>query len=150
MSTEVAAAVALKDQGNKAFAAHDWPSAIEFYTKAIEKDPNQPTYYSNRAQVCLVESMSMVAWLTCRLQANIKSEAYGYAIADATKAIEIDPNFVKVRDYEISLRVLCKFLTLSRLTIDVPLHIPLSSSPAMQFETSRLSSKSSLPIKMRN
>lgn len=30
-------------------------------------------------------------------QANIKSEAFGYAIADATKAIELDPNFVKVR-----------------------------------------------------
>ena len=29
-------------------------------------------------------------------EANIKSEAYGYAIADATKAIELDPNFVKV------------------------------------------------------
>jgi hypothetical protein len=31
------------------------------------------------------------------LQANIKSEAYGYAIADATKAIELNPDFVKVR-----------------------------------------------------
>ena len=30
-------------------------------------------------------------------KANIKSEAYGYAIADATKAIELDPDFVKVR-----------------------------------------------------
>ena len=30
------------------------------------------------------------------MKANIKSEAYGYAIADATKAIELDPNFVKV------------------------------------------------------
>lgn len=29
-------------------------------------------------------------------QANIKSEAYGYAIADATKAIELDPDNVKV------------------------------------------------------
>lgn len=29
------------------------------------------------------------------MEANIKSEAYGYAIADATKAIELDPNFVK-------------------------------------------------------
>ncbi|KAH8821685.1 Metallo-dependent phosphatase-like protein [Xylogone sp. PMI_703] len=70
-------AVALKNEGNKAFAAHDWPLAIEKYTKAIELDPKQPSYYSNRAQ------------------ANIKSEAYGYAIADATKAIELDPNFVK-------------------------------------------------------
>lgn len=51
MATGVAAAVDLKDQGNKAFAAHDWPTAIEFYTKAIKQDPTQPTYYSNRAQV---------------------------------------------------------------------------------------------------
>ncbi|KMU90671.1 serine/threonine-protein phosphatase PP1 isozyme 3 [Coccidioides immitis H538.4] len=28
-------------------------------------------------------------------QANIKLEAYGYAIADATKAIELDPSYVK-------------------------------------------------------
>ncbi len=30
-------------------------------------------------------------------QAYLKTEAYGYAIADATKAIELDPSFVKVR-----------------------------------------------------
>jgi serine/threonine-protein phosphatase 5 len=29
-------------------------------------------------------------------QAHIKAEAYGYAIEDATKAIELDPSFVKV------------------------------------------------------
>lgn len=44
-------AVAIKDEGNKAFAAHDWPGAIELYTKAIEKDAKKPAYYSNRAQV---------------------------------------------------------------------------------------------------
>ncbi|KAM3072006.1 Palmitoyl-protein thioesterase 1 [Clarireedia jacksonii] len=70
-------ATALKNLGNKAFAAHNWPEAIEYYTKAIALNDKEPTYYSNRAQ------------------ANIKSEAYGYAIADATKAIELDPNFVK-------------------------------------------------------
>lgn len=70
-------AVAFKKKGNEAFAAHDWPAAVGFYTKAIEKDGKQPTYYCNRAQ------------------AHIKSEAYGYAIADATKAVELDPNFVK-------------------------------------------------------
>ncbi|XMA12381.1 hypothetical protein WAI453_005172 [Rhynchosporium graminicola] len=70
-------AVAFKNDGNTAFAAHDWPTAIDFYTKAIELDDQKPTYFSNRAQ------------------ANIKSEAYGYAIVDATKAIELDPNFVK-------------------------------------------------------
>lgn len=72
-------AVALKDKGNDAFKQHDWPTAIEFYTKAIEKDGSVPTFYINRAQ------------------ANIKLEAFGYAIADATKGIELDPNNVKVR-----------------------------------------------------
>ncbi|TVY46517.1 Serine/threonine-protein phosphatase T [Lachnellula cervina] len=75
MATEEA--VAFKNEGNKAFAAHDWPTAIDFYTKAINIDSKQPAYYSNRAQ------------------AYIRSEAYGYAIADATKAVELDPNFVK-------------------------------------------------------
>lgn len=32
-------------------------------------------------------------------QAQIKLEAFGFAIADATKAIELDPNYVKVSRY---------------------------------------------------
>lgn len=51
MSNAAAQAAAFKDQGNKAFAAHDWPAAIEFYTKAIDLDPSKPAFYSNRAQV---------------------------------------------------------------------------------------------------
>ncbi|KAK3378163.1 serine/threonine-protein phosphatase 5 [Podospora didyma] len=77
MATPEEQAVDLKNQGNKAFAAHDWLTAIEFYDKAIELNPNEPTYWSNRAQ------------------AHLKTEAYGYAIRDATKAIELKPNFVK-------------------------------------------------------
>jgi serine/threonine-protein phosphatase 5 len=45
-------AQAFKDGGNKAFAAHDWVTAIDCYTKAIELNDKEPTYYSNRAQVC--------------------------------------------------------------------------------------------------
>jgi serine/threonine-protein phosphatase 5 len=44
-------AVALKNEGNKAFAAHDWPTAIDFYTQAIAANPNEATFYTNRAQV---------------------------------------------------------------------------------------------------
>lgn len=44
-------AVTFKNEGNKAFAAHDWPKAIDLYTKAIEKDDTVAAYYSNRAQV---------------------------------------------------------------------------------------------------
>ena len=44
-------AVALKQQGNKAFASHDWPTAIDCYTKAIVKNNKDPSFYCNRAQV---------------------------------------------------------------------------------------------------
>ncbi|KAK4580392.1 Palmitoyl-protein thioesterase 1 [Recurvomyces mirabilis] len=70
-------AVVLKNKGNDAFKSKDWPTAIEFYTKAIELNDKEPSFYTNRAQ------------------ANIKLEAYGYAIADASKAIDIDSSFVK-------------------------------------------------------
>lgn len=76
-SPEAEAATALKLQGNKAFAQHDWHTAVDFYTKAIEKYDKDPSFFCNRAQ------------------AHIKLEAYGYAIADATKAIELDPGYVK-------------------------------------------------------
>lgn len=46
-----AKAVVLKNQGNEAFKKHDWESAIASYSKAIELDDTDPTYYSNRAQV---------------------------------------------------------------------------------------------------
>lgn len=70
-------AIALKNQGNEAFKKHDWNGAIDFYTKAIELNDSEPTFYANRAQ------------------AYLKTEAFGYAIADATKAIELNPGFIK-------------------------------------------------------
>jgi len=77
MATPEERATDLKNQGNKAFAAHNWPSAIDFYSKAIELNDKEPTFWSNRAQ------------------AYLKTEAYGFAIRDATKAIELNPSFVK-------------------------------------------------------
>lgn len=43
---------ALKVQGNKAFAQHNWPTAVDFYNQAIEKYDKEPSFFSNRAQVC--------------------------------------------------------------------------------------------------
>jgi serine/threonine-protein phosphatase 5 len=51
MASAVEAAVALKQQGNKAFAQHDWPTAVDFYTQAIEKHDKDPSFFCNRAQV---------------------------------------------------------------------------------------------------
>ena len=70
-------AVAMKNKGNEAFKSKDWPTAIDFYTKAIDLNGKEASFYTNRAQ------------------ANIKLEAYGYAIADASHAIELNPDFAK-------------------------------------------------------
>ncbi|EGY18027.1 hypothetical protein VD0002_g4258 [Verticillium dahliae] len=77
MATPEEQATALKNQGNKAFAEHDWPTAISFYTQAIDLNDKEPTYFTNRAQ------------------AHIKAESYGYAIADCDKAIALNPKLVK-------------------------------------------------------
>ena len=51
MTTPEEQAVAFKNEGNKAFAAHDWPRAIELYSKAIDLNDKEPIFWSNRAQV---------------------------------------------------------------------------------------------------
>lgn len=98
-------AVELKNQGNKAFAAGDWPAAIDFYTKAIELHDKEPNFFTNRAQVCepylVLRARTFLADQCldanlCSLQAYIKTEAYGYAIADATSAIALNPKHLKV------------------------------------------------------
>ena len=70
------------------FAAEKhFAAAIEEYSKAISLNPNSAIYYSNRAF------------------AHIKLELYGAARTDATRAIEIDPKYVKVCQRAASLSV---------------------------------------------
>ena len=38
-----------KAKGNEFFKAKDYPQAIEWYTKAVDADPANRVYYSNRA-----------------------------------------------------------------------------------------------------
>ena len=52
--------------------------AIEYYTKAIEVNPSIAVYYGNRSI------------------AHLKMESYGYALADASKALELDKMYLKV------------------------------------------------------
>ena len=40
---------ALKDQGNKAFAAKDYDKAIDLFSQAIELDPKNHVLWSNRS-----------------------------------------------------------------------------------------------------
>ncbi|KAK7053477.1 Palmitoyl-protein thioesterase 1 [Paramarasmius palmivorus] len=57
--------------------AHDYTTAIQLYTEAIEKNPNEPTLWCNRAY------------------ARMKLEEFGYALSDASQAITLDPSYAK-------------------------------------------------------
>ncbi|KAJ7902034.1 phosphoprotein phosphatase [Mycena olivaceomarginata] len=72
-----AAAAALKAEANKAFAAHDFPTAVRLYSEAIEKNPTDATIWCNRAYT------------------RTKLEEYGSALADATQAIQLDSKYAK-------------------------------------------------------
>jgi serine/threonine-protein phosphatase 5 len=72
-----ATAAEFKDKGNKALVASHFAEAVDMYTKAIELDSTNAIYFANRAQ------------------AQIKLEAYGLAISDATESIKLDPKYTK-------------------------------------------------------
>ena len=58
-------------------SSKDYDAAIEGYNKAVELDPSNPVYYSNRAA------------------AYSSKEEYEKAIVDSKKALEVDPSYAK-------------------------------------------------------
>lgn len=60
-------------------AEKHYAAAVVGYTQAIEARPKHAIYWANRAA------------------AHIRLEEYGSAIADASQAIEVDPDYIKVR-----------------------------------------------------
>lgn len=54
-----------------------YEKAIEMYTKAIEMNPTVAAYYGNRSL------------------AHLRTECFGYALEDASKALELDKNYIK-------------------------------------------------------
>ncbi|KAK7694270.1 hypothetical protein QCA50_001450 [Cerrena zonata] len=71
------AAEALKAKGNAAMSSKNYDEAIASYTKAIDLNPTNAVYYSNRAA------------------AHSSKGSHDEAVLDAEKAIEVDPTFVK-------------------------------------------------------
>ena len=66
-----------KTIANQYFGERKYDHSIEYYCEAIALNPTVATYYANRAF------------------AYIRTEAFGYAMADANKAIELDPTYLK-------------------------------------------------------
>ncbi|KAG5518309.1 hypothetical protein PMAC_003105 [Pneumocystis sp. 'macacae'] len=77
-------ALQLKNQGNKLLLEKSFSEAIKLYSQAIELDPTKAVYFTNRAY------------------AYINLESYRLAIEDASKAISIDPSYLK--DYRTIIK----------------------------------------------
>ncbi|KAJ8086119.1 Hsp90 cochaperone [Marasmius tenuissimus] len=73
----MADANALKDQGNKAFAAKDWDKAIDLFGQAIAIDPKNHVLYSNRSA------------------SYAGKKDWTAALKDAEQCIEINPSWSK-------------------------------------------------------
>ncbi|KAI7687113.1 Serine/threonine-protein phosphatase 5 [Sarcoptes scabiei] len=67
----------LRIEANEHFKRKNYDSAIMLYSLAIEKDSNNAILYGNRSF------------------AYLKTECFGYAYIDASRAIEIDKNYIK-------------------------------------------------------
>merc|ERR1740123_1393434 len=67
----------MKAQGNTAFSAKNWSAALECYTKALEQNPFDHVFYSNRS-ACHAEQ-----------------EDFDKALRDAEKCIALNPQFAK-------------------------------------------------------
>ena len=73
-------AVELKDLGNKEFTSNNFEKAIDLFPQAIELDPTNHVFYSNRSG------------------AYMGLNQCDKALADAEKTIQVNPQFAKVRD----------------------------------------------------
>ncbi|CAI5702966.1 unnamed protein product [Peronospora effusa] len=78
MEEWAAQAESFKAEGNKLVAAKQYKDAIEMYTRAIELDPDNAVYYSNRSAAYLA-----------------MGDARGKALKDAEKCIELKPDWWK-------------------------------------------------------
>jgi len=72
-----AEAARLKTEGNKAFQQNHFEEAALKYSEALEHNPFDATLFCNRAYM------------------RMKIEQHGFAIDDATKAVTLDPKYVK-------------------------------------------------------
>jgi len=88
---------ALKAQGNKAFAAGHFEEAIDWYSKAIEKNPKNHIYFANSK--CLPE---FDLYNIIGANAFLEIGTAGNARIDCDAAIALEPKFVKVSNQHVS------------------------------------------------
>ncbi|KAK3700273.1 hypothetical protein RRG08_033551 [Elysia crispata] len=67
----------IKEEANVFFKNEDYTNAIDKYSKAVKLNPFVAAYYGNRSF------------------AYLRTECFGYALTDASKALTLDKNYIK-------------------------------------------------------
>lgn len=82
------------------FTEKKFPAAVQKYTEAIQVNPNVASYYTNRAFCHLkLESYGYAiayvcfAWISFCIYRHI----YSFFYSDSDSALQVDPNFTKVK-----------------------------------------------------
>jgi small glutamine-rich tetratricopeptide repeat-containing protein alpha len=110
-----AAAEKHKQEGNAQMNGKQYDEAIDAYTKAIELDPSNPVYFSNRAA------------------AHSSKADHLSAVVDAEKAIELDPKFVRgysrlgcrVASFQVGISLLTFLRTDTPTSVSATIQAPL-------------------------
>jgi len=103
-----------KNQGNQMLSSKQYTKAIEFYTKAIELNPNNAIYYCNRAAAYSHMGQHQKAVDDCKSSINLNpnySKAYGRlglayfslgkyteAVAEYKKGLQLEPNSSSLKE----------------------------------------------------
>lgn len=78
------------NQANELYKKHDYVNALKVYTEAVNRNPKNAKYYSNRS-ACYIKLMSLQE-----------------ALNDCEKALDLDPNFLRAHQRYCNLQVLMK------------------------------------------
>ncbi|CAK9869895.1 unnamed protein product [Sphagnum jensenii] len=73
-----------KTEGNKLYAAGNYEEALQSYARALESAPDHPSSSETRAQCYSNRAI-------CQIQLS----NYAEAVKESTKALELDPNYMK-------------------------------------------------------
>eukprot|EP00026_Physarum_polycephalum_P010426 Phypoly_transcript_10590.p1 GENE.Phypoly_transcript_10590~~Phypoly_transcript_10590.p1 ORF type:complete len:421 (+),score=97.55 Phypoly_transcript_10590:24-1286(+) len=102
-----------KNLGNQKLSSHQYQEAVDYYTKAIEFDPNNAIYYANRAAGYSHLNKHQEAIDDCNLAiaknpnygkaysrlglANFSLGKYSEAVTNYKRALELDPTNVTIK-----------------------------------------------------
>ncbi len=98
--SNISAALTEKDLGNKAYKANDYPTAHKHYDKAIELDPSNIVFYTNKTAVLFEEGRFDECIKLCKGAVNVGRDNSASPASIAKPIARMGRIHLKQDDYE--------------------------------------------------